>query len=140
MNRTDFIENTVKTYRKQSLWLVAGTALIALFVMNIMQDLSALKSLIICIVYTFSVNAFYIGAWQGVARTSMDNLPKFYMAASALRLLLAAVVALIVCLILKNRSSIIPFIVLFSVFYILMLIFDSIFFVKKSKCLINDMK
>ncbi len=79
-------------------------------------------------------SAAYIWGWQMLAHRSPEILPKYYLAGSAFRLMAAAIVLLVFCVV--NRGdieSIKWFSVVFIVFYLVILLFDAIFFAKVSK-------
>ncbi len=76
----------------------------------------------------------YIWGWKALAHRSPGTLPKYYLAGSAFRLMAAAAVVLVFCVV--NRSDIDAirwFALLFIVSYIVMLAFDAVFFAKVSK-------
>ncbi len=76
----------------------------------------------------------YIQGWRAVARRSPDVLPKYYLAGSAFRLMAAAIVLLVVCVVKRvDIDAIRWFAIVFIVYYLVMLIFDAIFFAKVSK-------
>lgn len=131
--RTNLINQGVKCYRKESLWLVAGITLLILFIMSIRNDLSALNSLLVCVAITFICNLSYIECWRITAKTSWQKLTMFYLAASVIRLLIMVAALLGSYFILRDKASVLNFVVVLSVYYILMLIFDCFFFIRMEK-------
>jgi hypothetical protein len=129
----NFINHTVKAYHKESLWLLAGVTLLVLLVMSIKKDLSPLDSLLTCVILTFVCNVAYIESWRATAKVAWKKLTMFYLAASAVRLFVMLAALLIGCLILKAKAVILIYVVILSVYYILMLIFDSFFFTRVEK-------
>ena len=78
--------------------------------------------------------AAYIGGWQALARRSPETLPKYYLAGSAFRLMAAAAVLLVFCVVKRDNPEAIKwFSIVFIIFYLVMLVFDALFFVKVSK-------
>ena len=78
--------------------------------------------------------AAYIGGWQALARRSPETLPKYYLAGSAFRLMAAAAVLLVFCVVKRDNPEAIKwFSIVFIIFYLVMLVFDAIFFAKVSK-------
>ena len=76
----------------------------------------------------------YIGGWQALARRSPETLPKYYLAGSAFRLMAAAAVLLVYCVVKRDNPEAIKwFSIVFIIFYLVMLVFDAIFFAKVSK-------
>jgi hypothetical protein len=79
-------------------------------------------------------SAAYIGGWQALARRSPETLPKYYLAGSAFRLMAAAAVLLVYCVVKRDNPEAIKwFSIVFIIFYLVMLVFDAIFFAKVSK-------
>lgn len=124
-----------RRYRKIALWVIAGGMLLSLLVMQITRDTSWLNALVVTVVYSFLVSVVYGLAWEHVARTSPDTLAKFYLAGSALRLIAAAMVFLVYAVIVRNKPEVLAFAVLFAAFYVVLLLFDCVFFarIEKSK-------
>ena len=75
----------------------------------------------------------YILGWQALCRRSPELLPKYYLAGSAFRLMAAAMMMLVFCVVNRgNVEAIKRFAVVFIVFYLVILAFDAIFFAKVS--------
>lgn len=124
------IDRIAKTYNKISIWLVSGVAIIALLVMQI-GDLSLSVPILVSVVYSLIAVFAYGTAWKRIAKISPEFLAKFYLAGSALRILAGLVVILFFCAFNRtDSSSIIRFTVVFIIFYIVMLVFDTIYFAK----------
>lgn len=76
----------------------------------------------------------YIGGWQALARRTPEILPKYYLASSAFRLMAAAMVLLVFCVVKRGDIEAIKwFAIVFIIFYLVMLAFDAVFFAKVSK-------
>ena len=127
-------KDVVNTYLRQSICLTAGMTLLALLYVNVKGDMelmtgpiciSAVFQLVACIAYGF--------VWKWVSATSPDSLPTLYMAASALRMFVAIVVVLAYCLLADNRDAIRFFVITFLIYYFVILIYDTWYFVKVEK-------
>lgn len=128
------IDKTAKQYNKYSLWLTAGLTLIVLMSISlnlITTDITI--ALAVSVIYTVVVNFAYGGLWKRVAKSAPNTLAKFYMAASMVRLIIAAIVIFSFCMLSQNKTDIRNFILLFFVFYLVMLVFDSVFFARTEK-------
>ena len=119
-----------RRYYKGSLWLVAGLALVGLFVINLCDLSEFINPLVISALYSLVTNIAYGEAWKASARVSSGALTRFYLGASAVRLLLAALVTAAVCVLDGNRQPIINFVIVFFAFYMAMLVFDGAFFAR----------
>jgi hypothetical protein len=82
--------------------------------------------------FTFASSVAYGAAWKSVAKSSPTNLAKFYLAANAIRMLAALAVAT-VGIILLDKSEAIGFAVIFIIFYLSILVFDTIYFSRVEK-------
>lgn len=89
---------------------------------------------LISAVFHIVCSAAYIWGWQALARRSPETLPKYYLAGSAFRLMAAAAVLLVFCVVKRDDPGAIKwFSMVFIVFYLVILVFDAIFFAKVSK-------
>lgn len=71
--------------------------------------------------------------WDKVAKSSPKNLTVLYMSASGLRILLAAILLLIYMFINRGKESLTLFSIIFAVYYLIILIYDTTFFVSVEK-------
>lgn len=133
MDMNKKVDITSKRYFKYSLWLIAALTLLcsAAISMNVLKY-SIVNALAISALYTVFINSIYVVFWRKMAKTSPNVMTKFYLAASALRLV-SAVVVTAYCLICHDKNSIRDFALLFMSFYIVMLVFDSVFFAHVEK-------
>lgn len=127
------ISRTSGKYYKYSLWIVAVTALFTLLAANIYGLTSLVSPLVICVIYTLVVNIAYGAAWKSVAKASPSVLTKFYIAAPALRMVAAIMVVVAFCLLNGDKTSIRNFVLMFFGFYVVMLVFDGIYFARVEK-------
>ena len=128
------IKDVVNTYLWQSICLIAAMSLLFLLCVNLWGDkeqmtvpvcISAVFQLVACIIYAF--------VWKWVRSTSPNSLPTLYMAASAFRMFAAIVTVLVFCFMNASQNSILSFVVIFLIYYFVVLIFDTWYFVKIEK-------
>ena len=127
-------KDTVNTYLRQSICLIAGLTLLSLLFVNLKGDMewmlmpiciSAVFQLVACIAYGL--------VWKWVSSSSPASLPTLYMAASAFRMFAAIVVVLAYCLVTDSRDAILMFVVTFLIYYFVILVYDTWYFVKIEK-------
>lgn len=134
MVKAENIDRVGRQYNKVSLWIIAALTLIGLFVIQLTGKMSLINSLLLSAVYSLITCWIYGKTWKNVARKSPNVLTRFYMAASALRMILAFVVVLLMIVILRNDIPTMEgYVCVFAAFYILMLIFDSVYFARIEK-------
>ena len=128
------ISKTVSIYNKVLVWIITGLALIGLMMMQLTGLKELLTPMIVSVVFSLVCGIAYIQGWKSLARRSSALLPKYYLAGSAFRLMAAAMVLLVYCVICRQDVHAIKlFSIVFIVYYIVILIFDAIFFAKVSK-------
>lgn len=128
------IDITSKRYYKYSLWLIAALTLICSAAISInLLSISFINALAISALYTILINSVYVSFWRKIAKSSPNIMTRFYLAASALRLISASLVVTVYCIICRDKNSIRDFALLFMAYYIVMLVFDSIFFARVEK-------
>lgn len=127
-------KDVVNTYLRQSICLTAGMSLLALLFVNMKGDMEQLL-MPICISAVFQLVACiaYGLVWKWVSSSSPASMPTLYMAASACRMFAAVVVVMAYCLLTDNRESIPFFVVTFLIYYFVILIYDTWYFVKMEK-------
>lgn len=128
MQALNFIKVETRRYEKLSLWIIATITLVGLIAMNVFGLFSLLIPFIISALYSIVITFAYSKAWKAVAKTSPNSLTKFYLAASAFRMFFSAFVILVFCIISRQRDAILEFVTVFIIFYIILLIFDCVFF------------
>ena len=128
------IKDVVNTYLRQSICLIAALSLLFLLYVNLWGDkelmtvpifISAVFQLVACIIYAF--------VWKWVWSTSPNSLPTLYMATSAFRMFAAVVTVMIFCFVDASQTSILSFVVIFLIYYLVFLIYDTWYFVKIEK-------
>lgn len=126
-----------RRYRKISLWLTAGLVLAILLACRISAQCDniiaqVVKPLCVSAIFSLVCNTIYGECWQAIAKSSPSNLAKFYLAASVLKMMAAALVFLVYVLV-CDKSNIVGFTAIFMLFYVVTLIFDCIYFVRVEK-------
>ena len=96
-------------------------------------SMDLLSALTVSVVYSIIVNFAYGAFWGKVAKAAPNTMTRFYLAASALRLITAALVVVSFCMLIGDKGLIRSFIFIFFAFYFVMLIFDSVFFARIEK-------
>ena len=122
-----------KKYYKNNLWIIAGLFLIGLLGVQLTQQTAYINVLTICAVYSLITSSIYGGAWKAIANQSPAVLNNFYLAASGFRMLLAFLTVLIYAMVVKERTMVIGFVVIFMIFYLVLLAFDTVYFYKVEK-------
>ena len=124
------VDKLSKSYMKQGLFLTVALALLTLLVMQVWQ-FDLLVEIIVSVVFSLVV-CWTIGlVWRWVAKNHQESLPTFFTAVSGFRLLLALAVMFVYYLV-CGRGAMLPFFLVFMVFYFASLIHHSIFFAKVS--------
>jgi len=131
------IQQIARKYRQISLWLTAGVALAILFACRVSAQCDSIlpqvvNPLAVSAIFSLVCSTAYGEAWQAIAKSSPTNLAKFYLAASALKMMVAAVTFLIYVVV-CDKSNIIGFTAIFMLFYIVLLVFDCIYFARVEK-------
>ena len=119
--------------RKTAWWYTAWVLYftVIMFVGTVFAGLTGFG--LISAVFHLVCSLIYVYGWQAIARRSPEVMPKYFLAASALRLMAAAIVLLVFCVV--NRQDIERikwFAIVFIIFYLVILAFDAIFFAKVS--------
>ena len=63
------IKTISKAYYKMSLWVVCGSMLLALFIMQVARLQYLVNAALVSAVYSFVCNLLYGQAWKATART-----------------------------------------------------------------------
>lgn len=124
-------------YKQISLWLTAAVALAVLFACRLSaqcDDMIAqvVNPLVVSAIFSLVASTAYGEAWKAVAKSSPANLAKFYLAALVLKLMSGTLVFLIYVLV-CDRQNILGFTAIFAFFYVVLLVFDCIYFARVEK-------
>lgn len=131
------INQVGRKYKQISLWLTAAMALAILLACRVSAQCDniiaqVVNPLVVSAIFSLVASTAYGEAWQSVAKSSPANLAKFYLAASALKMMLGAVVFL-VYVVVCDKSNILGFAAIFALFYVVLLVFDCIYFARVEK-------
>ena len=116
-----------------NLWIIFGLYLVGILIAQVTTHSSYLNMLTISALFSLITASIYGGAWKAIAVKSPAVLGKFYLAGSVFRMLLAFLTILVYALIVKERVMILSFAVIFMIFYLVLLAFDTIYFSKVEK-------
>lgn len=122
-----------KRYYKMNVWIIFALYQVGLLVAHVTTHSYYLNMLMVSALFSLITASIYGGAWKAIAAKSPAVLGKFYLAGSALRMLLAFLTILVYALIVKERVMILSFAVIFMIFYLVLLAFDTIYFSKVEK-------
>lgn len=126
-------------YNKVALWIIAALTFIGLLAERIAVRDAFTYSIVFSAVYFLVVTLANGFCWRKAARKAGNSLTRFYFASSAVRMLLAFVILLVGFFILRgDKTRLLGFTLVFAIYYMLLLIFDCIFFSQiEKKHLIN---
>ena len=135
--RLQTIRQACIRYKQISLWLTAAVALAVLFACRLSaqcDDMIAqvVNPLVVSAIFSLVASTAYGEAWKAVAKSSPANLAKFYLAALVLKLMASTLVFLIYVLV-CDRQNILGFTAIFALFYVVLLVFDCIYFARVEK-------
>lgn len=124
-------------YKQISLWLTAAVALAVLFACRLSAqcgDMIAqvVNPLVVSAIFSLVASTAYGEAWKAVAKSSPANLAKFYLAAMMLKMMAGVLVFLIYVLV-CDKQNILGFTAIFALFYVVLLVFDCIYFARVEK-------
>ena len=124
-------------YKQISLWLTALMALAILFACRLSalcNDIlpQVVNPLVVSAIFSLGASTAYGEAWKAVAKSSPANLAKFYMAALVIKMVAGTLVFLIYVLV-CDKQNILGFTAIFALFYVVLLVFDCIYFSRVEK-------
>ncbi len=127
------VNKVYKKYYKNNLWIIAGLYLIGLLVVQLTQQTAYINLLTISAVYSLITSSIYGGVWKAIASQSPTVMNNFYLAGSGFRMLLAFLTVVVYVMVVKERAMVIGFVVIFMIFYLVLLAFDTVYFYKVEK-------
>ena len=127
------VNKVYKKYYKNNLWIIAGLYLIGLLVVQLTQQTAYINLLTISAVYSLITSSIYGGAWKAIASQPPTVMNNFYLAGSGFRMLLAFLTVVVYAMVVKERAMVIGFVVIFMIFYLVLLAFDTVYFYKVEK-------
>ena len=124
-------------YKQISLWLTAAVALAVLFACRLSAQCDdmidqVVNPLVVSAIFSLVASTAYGEAWKAVAKSSPANLAKFYLAAMMLKMMAGVLVFLIYVLV-CDKQNILGFTAIFALFYVVLLVFDCIYFSRVEK-------
>lgn len=132
MNQPDrtYIENRARQYVKGVLFLLIGITLTALAYMNISVRHQLLWPIIISLTYNAVISILFICIWKTIMANARESAVHLYLGATGGRLVTAMFVILTYCLLEDSRPTRLMFALTFCSYYLIMLVFDTVFFIK----------
>ena len=128
MNRTE-VNSVVRKFRKMSLSIIAGLSLLFLLLSNLLSEMSFINGILVGASFSLFFSMIYLEVWKFFATNNPHATTKFYLLSMSFRFLLGALTVLLFCLFAKTRESIIHFMIAFSAYYLVMMIFETAYFV-----------
>ena len=116
-------------FRKISIGIIAGLSLLLLLLSNVFSEFNFIHGILVGAVYSIIFSTAYLESWRVVTVKAPSATTKFYLVFMVLRFILGALVILSYCLLNKKREAIIGFVTVFSVYYLVMMIFETSYFV-----------
>lgn len=116
-------------FRKISIGIIAGLSLLLLLLSNVFSEFNFIHGILVGAVYSIIFSTAYLESWRAVTVKTPSATTKFYLVFMALRFILGALVILSYCLLNNKREAIISFVTVFSVYYLVMMIFETSYFV-----------
>lgn len=116
-------------FRKISIGIIAGLSLLLLLLSNVFWEFNFIHGILVGAVYSIIFSTAYLESWRVVTVKAPSATTKFYLVFMVLRFILGALVILSYCLLNNKREAIIGFVTVFSVYYLVMMIFETSYFV-----------
>lgn len=134
VQENNMMRKAAVTYIIQSLTIIAVMTVLALLSAGVWGSLSMI-GVPLAVAAGFQVLACltYGLAWRAVASSSSASLPMFYLAASGLRMIAGIATVLIYLFLADDEMQIRFFVFLFLAYYLVLLIYDTLYFVRVEK-------
>lgn len=140
MDKTQ-IDIVARRYSKRSLLIIVALTVVALGVYALTGGTpSLLVSIAVSLVFSLIAMVAYAASWKSVARSSTPQgtgLAKFYLAAPVLRIVAAVAVVAVYYLAVRRqndyRTLVLTFTAVFFAFYLVLMIFDCVYFAQVEK-------
>lgn len=120
-------------YLRRSILVVAALFLATLLGINIYGTEAMIMPSVICTVFQLVACIAYAALWKHIANHSTANLPTLYLVASGSRMFAAVVTVMCYCFLQDDKTLIKFFAIVFLIYYFVLLIYDTIFFVDIEK-------
>ena len=129
------LERISHKYLRQSLLIIVFLSMMTLLYIQLYGSDAMVVPLVVCAVFQLVTCFLYGKVWSKIATQSPDSLTILYLAASGLRMLTGLATVVAYCLLSHSNEAIRFFVILFLVFYLIILVYDTLFFVKVEKTL-----
>lgn len=127
-------EKILHKYLRQSILIIASLFLIALLYVSLYGSVELMAvPLAICVVFQLVACIVYGKVWRRVASKTPGSLPMLYLAASGIRMMTALAIVVVYLFLEKDPIAVRFFIITFLVFYLVILAYDTAFFMKVEK-------
>lgn len=134
MDEPKVIARAAHQFFKYGLWIVVALTMIGLITIQVIVRDSLIYPLLFTAVYSLLSVWLYKISWKAIATRSPQVLARFYLSGSVIQMILALIVETVGILILKgNTFMVLGFAIMFAVFYLLILIYECIFFSRIEK-------
>ncbi len=128
------LKKIAATYWKLTLWLLCALTLVGILALRQIGQLQCMDAIVVAVMFSLIAALAYGQCWLKIAQRAPQQLPKFYIAASALRLLAAAATVLIYCVAQRQHTEQIKlFAIVFLAYYIVMLVSETLYFARKTR-------
>lgn len=125
----DIVGHYASLYNRIGLWIIAGLTLLGFLAEQIAFKYGFTYSIVFSAVYFLLVTMINGRCWRKAAQKAGNGLTRFYFASSAARMLLAFIVVLVGAFFLRgDKTCLLSFALIFATYYVLMQVFDCIFF------------
>ena len=134
------IDSIAKRYWKVAIWILVALTILGLFLIQIVQLQILTTSLVFSLIYSVGVTLLYSICWRSIAHRSPCKLGLYYIVSSVLQMILALVIILMgIFFIFDDLYSIFGFTVIFVCFYLVVLVYNCIYFARiEKKYLLNE--
>ncbi len=128
------MDKLINTYLMQSTLLITLLTLVSAACMWL-EGVGSIAVMPLCVVIVFQLLACWLYGlvWKSVAATSATSLPTFYLVASGMRMFAAIVVVIGFLFLVSDKQVIRLFVITFLIYYLIILIYDTTYFVKVEK-------
>lgn len=134
MDKPKVIARAAHQFFKYGLWMVVAMTIIGLMTVQIIVRDSLIYPLLFTAVYSLLSVWLYKICWKAIALRSPQVLTRFYLSGSVIQMILALIIETVGILVLRgNTFQVLGFAIIFASFYLLILIYECIFFSRIEK-------
>lgn len=123
------ITTIARKYKRLSTTIVAGVSLLFLLLSNVFNYPHVVHAIVVSALFSLFFSFTYLEIWKYFANKSSQKKTMFYFVGMGMRFLLSVFIVIIACLLTKEKTDIISFVVIFSLYYFVMMIFETTYFV-----------